>query len=364
MKKIFTLAAVACVALSAQARQDLDLFSPWGESCVLEGNTYTFDGSWAGAGLWLGTETEEGVQTWYDASAFDYAYIAYSNHEGGDISFGVCYNHWEKAESWGDVYTTVSKKADMPEGYVFVKLDKESASDGGKTYAEEIRQLQIQDAGSACSFTIDAVAFITEEEYQEILAGQEPVVKIKEFTIPEKFADGVVEMSEGENNAGWYDFGWIGSENLAEDGYKNFVIEIASAEAPFQVLAQNWPDGNQRVQKFEATETPIIVVYPIVAEVAEDEELKLTGLGQFALQNMNIEGDAWADPATGDMVSWYAANKVVVTRAYLTSEEEINVNGIKTVVVDNSNNMTINLAGQRTEAKGLVIKNGKVVYIK
>lgn len=361
MKKIFTLAAAACVALSANARQDLDLFSPWGASCVLEGTTYTFDGSWAGAGLWMGTEPEEGVQVWYDASAFDYAYIAYSNHEGGDINFGVCYNHWEKAESWGDVYTTVSKKADMPKGYVFVKLDKESASDGGKTYAEEIRQLQIQDAGSACSFTIDAVAFITEEEYQEILAGQEPVTKIKEFALPGD--NGVVEMAEGENNSGWYASSWIGSENLAEDGYKNFVIEIASAEAPFQVLAQNWPDGNQRVQKFEATETPIIVVYPIVAEVAEDEELKLTGLGQFALQNLNIEGDSWADPTTGDMVSWYAANKVVVTRAYLTSEEDI-VNSLQSVAAPVVTGAIYNIAGQRAEAKGLVVKGGKVVYIK
>ena len=325
MKKFFTLVIAACAAFSASAKQNLDLFSPWGGTCILEGTTYTFDGSWAGAGLWLGTEID-GVNTWCDASAYDYAYIAYSNHTGGDISFGVCYNHWEKTESWGDVYTTVSKKADMPEGIVAIKLDKTSASDGGKTYAEEIRQLQLQDAGTAGSITIDEVAFITEEEYQAILAGQGTTVKTKEFGLPGDA--GVIEMTEGENAAGWYASSWLGLENIADEGYTCFVLEVASAAAPFQVLAQNWPDGVQRVQKFEATTEPITVVYYI----GEGED-QLAGLGQFAFQNMNIT-DTWMDPATGDEVSWYDANTVVVTRAYLTSEDVLNKPTVQYIVND------------------------------
>lgn len=312
MKKFFTLVIAACAALSANAKQNLDLPSPWGASCTLEGTTYTFDGSWAGAGLWMGVEVD-GVNSWGDASAYDYAYIAYSNHTGGDVAFGVCYNHWEKAESWGDVYTTVSKKADMPEGILAIKLDKSSVSDNGLTYAQEIRQLQLQDQGSACSITIDEIAFITEEEYQAIAAGQGTSIKIKEFALPGE--GGVIKMTEGENAAGWYASSWIGLENLADEGYKALVIEVASADAPFQILAQNWPDGIQRVQGFEATTEPITVVYYI----GEGED-QLAGLGQFAFQNMNIT-ESWMDPATGDQVSWYDANKVVVTRAYLTSGE-------------------------------------------
>ncbi len=355
MKKFFTLVAAVSMAFAANAKQNLDLFSPWGASCVLEGSTYTFDGSWAGAGLWMGTEID-GVQSWCDASAYDYAYIAYSNHEGGDVNFGVCYNHWEKAESWGDVYTTVSKKADMPEGIVAVKLDKSSASDNGLVYAQEIRQLQIQDAGTAATITIDEVAFITEEEYQAILAGQAPSVKTKEFALPGD--GGVIEMSEGENAAGWYASSWIGMEGIADDGYKALVIEVASADAPFQVLAQNWPDGLQRVQRFEATTEPITVVYYI----GEGED-QLVGLGQFAFQNMNIT-ESWMDPATGDEVSWYDVNKVVVTRAYLTSEDPLNT-GIEHVAADAATSLTFNLAGQRiSRTNGLMIQGGRIILVK
>lgn len=313
MKKFFTLLSVACMAMAANASEPLGLPSPWGATCVLDVKTYTFDGSWAGAGLWLGTEAD-GVQTWYDASAYDYAYISYTAHTGGDVNFGVQYNKFEKEESWGAVYTTVSKKIDQEEGFVVVKLDKTTASDNGLTCAQEIRQIQLQDAGSACSLTVEEIAFITEEEYQAILAGQAPTIKIKEFALPGE--EGVVNMTEGENNAGWYSSSWIGLENLADDGYKYFIIEIASADAPFQVLAQNWPGGEQRTQVFEATTEPITVVF----KIGEGED-ELVGLGQYALQNMNIEGESWMDPVSGEMVSWYNENKVVVTRAYLTSGE-------------------------------------------
>lgn len=353
MKKFFSLVALACMALVANAKQTLDLPNPWGASCVLEGTTYSFDGSWAGAGLWLGTEVD-GVQTWYDASEFDYVYVAYANHNGGDINVGVCYNHWEKAESWGDVYTTVSKQIDMPEGYVVVQLDKARASDGGKTYAEEIRQIQLQDAGKAASVTIKEIAFITEAELKEIKAGTAPQVKVKDFDLPGD--NGVITMTEGENNSGWYASSWLGLENLTEQDYKTFVIEIASADAKFKVLAQDWPSGEQIAQEFEATTSPITVIFPLKEGVQ-------TGLGQFALQNLNVT-DSWMDPATGDEVSWYDANKVVVTRAYLTSEEV--TDGIEGISINKAlSNVKFNIAGQRVQnAKGIVIMNGRAYIAK
>lgn len=348
MKKFFTLIAVACMALAANAKENLDLPNPWGGSCVLDGTTYTFDGSWAGAGLWLGTEVD-GVQTWYDASAYDYLYVAYANHTGGDVNVGINYNHWEKAESWGDVFTTVTKPIDMPEGYVAIKLDKTSIADGGKTYAEEIRQLQLQDAGSAASVTIKEVAFVTEAELEEIKAGTAPQVKVKEFALPGD--NGVVEMSEGEDNSGWYASSWIGLENLADQDYKTFVIEIASADAPFQVLAQDWPSGDMSIQQFEATAAPVTAVFPI-------GEGGISGLGQFALQNLNVT-DTYMDPASGKEVSWYDVNKVVVTRAYLTSED-LNPASVQNVNVTVNNNVMYNIAGQRiSKANGIYIMNGK-----
>lgn len=310
MKKILTLLSAACLAMTASARQNLDLPSPWSTSCVLDGRTYSFDGSWAGAGLWLGTGTE-GDQSWYDASAFDYAYIAYSGHTGGDVAFGVCYNRFERDDSWGAVYTTVTRKADAPEGIIAIRLDKATPSDNGLTCAQELRQLQLQDQGSPCTITIDEIALITDEEYQAIQAAQGPTVRIREFALPGE--GGVISMTEGEDQAGWYASPWIGMEGLADEGYRALVIEVASAEAPFQVLAQNWPDAEQRTRQFEALAEPVTVVFA-VGEGADE----LQGLGQFAFQNLNVT-DHWMDPATGGEVSWYDANRVVVTRAYLTS---------------------------------------------
>ena len=43
MKKIFTLIAVALMALNVSAKEQIAAFSPWGEG-ILDGNTYTFNG--------------------------------------------------------------------------------------------------------------------------------------------------------------------------------------------------------------------------------------------------------------------------------------------------------------------------------
>lgn len=353
MKKIFTLAVFAMLALAANAKVDLGLFSPWGSTCVQEGSTYTFNGSWAGAGLWLGTDTG-----WYDATGNDYVVLVYENHTGADINFGVCYNHWEKTESWGDVYTTVSMPIDQEKGYTAIKLDKTSVSDGGKTYYEEIRQLQIQDNGQASSVTVNGVYLMTEDEYKALQEGEPMGPKVKEFTIPAKFENGVVVMAEGEDAAGWYDFGWLGLENLPAQGYNTFVVEVASAKAAFQVLAQNWPSGEQIVKGYDSIEGPVTVIFPLAEGVQ-------TGLGQFALQNMN-KTDTWMDPTSGKEVSWYDANEVVVTRAYITSEVLEDPTGIKeTTVAAKGNNVMYNIAGQRiNKANGLYIVNGKKYFAK
>jgi len=353
MKKIFTLIAMVVFAFSANAKVDLGLFTPWGSTCVQDGSTYTFNGSWAGAGIWMGTDTG-----WYDATGNDYAVLTYENHTGADINFGICYNHWEKAESWGDVYTTVTMPIDQEKGYTAIKLDKTSASDGGKTYYEEIRQLQIQDNGQASSVTVTGVYLMTEEEYNALKDGEPMGPKLKEFTIPADYENGVVVMSEGEENAGWYAFGWLGLENLPAQGYNTFVVEIASAKAAYQVLAQNWKngEGDMIIQQGEASESPVVFAFPLT----EDGQ---TGLGQFALQNLN-KTDTYMDPATGKEVSWYDANEVVVTRAYITSEEVAGT-GINTVKTTAKNNVMYNIAGQRiSKANGLYIMNGKKYFVK
>lgn len=351
MKKLFTLIAVAMMAMTASAKESLALPSPWGESCVFDGSTYTFNGSWAGAGIWLGVD-----DGWTDASAYDYAVIIYENHTGGDVSFNVEYNKVDHEESWGVAYFGGSTIIDQPKGYAAIALDKTNLTDNGKICAEELRQISLQDRGSQASLTVSDICFMTEAEYKALQEGEPMGPKVKEFALPGEA--GVIVMQEGEDASGWYASSWIGLTNLASQGYKTFVIEVESSIAPFNVCAQNWESGDVISKTCETVTSPVVIAYSI------GEGAELQGLGQFALQNMNIT-DTYPG-MDGKDVSWYDANQVKVTRAYLTSEVVESTDAIANVMVDAAkSNAMYNLAGQRvSNAKGIVIKNGVKYVVK
>jgi len=167
MKKIFTLIAAALMAVGASAKEEVEIFTPWeGNGVTLEGKTFTLPGGWKGAG----TSMDEND----DKTAFDYVYIIYSGAPGSP-SFGVVYNEWEKTESWGEAYITVTSPIPDGSGVVGIKLDKEtvmkygSAKEGGTgigdIYAQHVKQVQIQSGGAAATVTIEGIYFGTTEEY-------------------------------------------------------------------------------------------------------------------------------------------------------------------------------------------------------
>lgn len=338
MKKIFTLIAIAFMALSANAETILPInLSSWGGDCTIDGTTINYGNAWEGAGSWIAVYHEDAPATGLDLSDCEYVWLTFA--EGATVDVKVVLQYTDQYVDGAAGTSQVSVMAGT--AVAGFALDP--------TLKNDVFQYFVQSTSGAGSITLTGAYAGTKEEYDAALAG-DVSEKVKEFALPGD--NGVVMMSEGENNSGWYASAWIGLENLPTMGFNSFVVEIESADAPFQILAQDWPSGEHKVQQFEALTEPVTVVFPIKEGVQ-------TGLGQFALQNLNIT-DSWADPVSGEQVSWYDENKVVVTRAYLTSEV-VDPAGVSAVEVKAVNDGKMyNIAGQRVnEAKGLVIINGK-----
>lgn len=159
MKNFLLLAAMALAATTVSAKQVLSNPEPWGEG-ILENGVYNFNGSWQGAGTYLGTE-----EGWCNASAYDLCVLKYSGHTGGTIALGVVYNCWESTQSWGDVYKTESANINKESGYLTIKLNKTDITDDDMLFYEQIRQIQIQDQGSAATLVVEELSFMTQAEY-------------------------------------------------------------------------------------------------------------------------------------------------------------------------------------------------------
>ena len=149
MKKIFTLMALAFVAMSSSAKEEVALPTPWeGNNVVLEGSTYTIPGGYKGAGTVLGDND--------DKTAYDYVWIKYTGASGSP-NFVVVYNEWKSTQSWGEEFQTSITPIPDGDGMVGIKLDKEtvmkygSAKEGGvgvgDVYAKHVQQIQLQSGG-------------------------------------------------------------------------------------------------------------------------------------------------------------------------------------------------------------------------
>jgi len=167
MKKLFTLVALALVAMSASAKEVLTLPEDMGPGKVTE------FGNWAWrdvAKLYSGAEiaedaTDEGV-VYYDASAFDYLVIKYKQCTV-KTNFGVQFNSKGTVGQWGaELYQSQEVIAANTSGVLGVKLDADHKNKVYKVY------LQTQGEGS---LIIEEVYFGSEAEYQADLAAN-PVV--------------------------------------------------------------------------------------------------------------------------------------------------------------------------------------------
>jgi len=166
MKKFFTLMAMAFVALSVSAKEEVELFTPWeGSGVTVDGGTLTIPGGYKGASTNMGEND--------DKTAFDYVYMKYTGATGSP-NFGIIYNEWVKTETWGEAYATITTAVPDGDGIVAIKLDKEtimkygSAKEGGTgigdVYAKHVQQIQIQSGNAAATVTVVGIWFGTREE--------------------------------------------------------------------------------------------------------------------------------------------------------------------------------------------------------
>jgi cephalosporin-C deacetylase len=163
MKKLFLIIIALISGLHAMGTEEIANPTPWGTTCTLTGNDYTFNGSWSGAGTWYGGK---------DKSAYDYVFIKFAKATGS-ISFSVSYNEVKSVESWGKNYysTSTTLSETSKETIVGLKLDKTSklSSDTTKNYAQEVLQVTLQDQGKASSLSVEGIFFATAAEYEQAL---------------------------------------------------------------------------------------------------------------------------------------------------------------------------------------------------
>jgi hypothetical protein len=59
MKKLFTLIAAAFLAVSMNAKTQLEgSWNPWSDAVTIDNGTINFSTAWSGAGLWLGSTAD------------------------------------------------------------------------------------------------------------------------------------------------------------------------------------------------------------------------------------------------------------------------------------------------------------------
>ena len=129
------------------------------------------------AGTWAGDWFEPGQN--YDASEYDYVWIKYSGYTG-KINFGITYMEWESTQSWGEVYHSDAVTLNEAAGIAAVKLEKtKTIVNGinnveseykGDIYAKHVKNVFLQDQGTASKITVEGIYFGTEAAYDAAVA--------------------------------------------------------------------------------------------------------------------------------------------------------------------------------------------------
>lgn len=379
MKKFLLSLAAAFCATAMYAEDVLTLPAVWGGATPADG-AYSFNGSWAGAGTYLIGEGD----TMYDASANDYVMMKYSNHEGGKFAFKVLYNKFVKEESWGKVYADDNLIIEDAAGTAFIKLDKTSTADGGKTYAEEIREIQIQDQGAATTFTIEKLAFITKAEYDALNAGP---VENKAL---------VLTLAEAKPNA-WDNQVVINFPKPLEAGKKyTITMDVKGSVAlepkqgqygpeAIQPVAQDANSANkdqwggpadlQYLNHFTATTEWVNGVKdcdgnPIGTDGNFPYSRLMLNLGNYAgeLSIDNVRAIDEAGEEYFHITFDTAEEQELVENCWMNVPKSFKVSdqpsGIEEVAAD-AEEAAYDLLGQPVkEAKGFMVKGGKTVYVK
>lgn len=331
MKKLFTLIAAALMAVTANAKEAIDL------SSVATDGTITFTGAWQWKGIAYSTKDDAGNPLYADKSTYKYVLVVYSGGTCGDVNVIAQYNPDGTTGQYGANYynTTVSASVNAAGGLIAVPLDA--------THSNTINSIAFQNQNTAGTLVVKEAYFASEEEYEAAKAEADKIEK-----------QSVLDATGGTHTLAAKDWGWD-SKWLAKDvsDFNSLVFEIASVKGHGQITIQ----GN------DATGAKLGDMVIDLPETTEAKTYacdisKMKTLQQYAYQNLNKpDGDGYG-------VNDIAETTIVVTKVYLTSKTTDQVvTGISRVVAPAASTSApiYNLAGQRVSKtyKGVVIQNGR-----
>ena len=242
MKKIFTLIAMALMAVGVNAKTQIDFSQKW------QAGVKTDFGSWEYVGIRLadsepaknteaGTADDSQVK-YFDASAYDYLCIKYRETSAA-FRFILQYNCKGTIGQWGTEFNEVMETlSSTTSGVVGIKLDADKKN--------TIFQFALQSEGTG-SIIIDEIYWASEAEYTTDVTNN-PVVKAVPPTKDLNLASATGGWGDPEYNAethktvlskggaaGW----WVGGD-LSDYDYLVFEVENLTVGdwAQFSVFGQ------------------------------------------------------------------------------------------------------------------------------
>lgn len=337
MKKIFTLIAMALMAVSANAKVDVDL------SSIAPGGVIEFTGAWNWKGVTLSTgelvtddaakTADDSGVTYFDASAYDYFCVKYTTT--CDVNVIVQLNCLGTVGQWGAEFNQVNMIASPAASFVGIALGENK---------NKVNQVAFQNQGATGTMTIVEAYWATTEEYEAAQAEEDAKEKTLEMS-----GEAVVDLAAG--GYGWTQ-GVAGAGWLAKDVslFNTMVFEVASCTGKCKAVLQGPDDWGADVE-FAASEE--------AATYAADLSTLAT-LNQYAFQNLN-------KPDESESEADIQATTIKFTKIYLTSKKIDEFTGVQTLKANTQkSDVRYNLAGQKVDAsyKGVVIMNGKKMVVK
>ncbi len=336
MKKIFTLIAMALVAVSANAKEDIDF------SAIASPGVEISLGAWEWKGITLSTGSliedqdaktadDSGV-TYYDASAYDYVVVKYSNSTA-DVNLVIQYKCLGTIGQYGAEYSQAQAviNAAAEGGYAALPLDA--------AQKDKVNQIALQPSAAA-KITIEEMYFATEAEWEAVKpAPVQTKDMLGSFNVTAN--DDGSKTFTGTSAWGWFG-AWLGSFDASEFDY--LVMELREpAEILAQCLVQYVSDDiADAALQIPAGETLGMV--------------ELDAAGKSAIKQLGIQN---GDPGSFTVKAIYFATKEYA--------ESISTSITEAKAVEGDANAPIyNLAGQRVSKaeKGIYIQNGKKFIVK
>ena len=328
---------MALVAVSASAKEDIDfsaIASPGAEISL---------GAWEWKGITLSTGSliedtdaktaDDSEMTYYDASAFDYVVIKYSNSTA-DINLVIQYKCLGTIGQYGAEFSQAQSVigAAADGGYAALPLDA--------AQKDKINQIALQPS-QAAKITIEEMYFATEAEWEAVKpAPAQTKDMLGGFSATTDNDDGSKTFT-GTGEWGWFG-SWLGSFDASEFDY--LVMELSEpsdiiAQCLVQYVADDIADAALQIQPGETLGM-----------------VELDATGKSAIQQLGLQNSA---PGSFTIKALYFATKEYA--------ENISTGISEAKVVEADANAPVyNLAGQRVSkaVKGIYIQNGKKFVVK